>query len=59
MEIGWLPDQLKTMRNLCDISLILIEREKQELLPTVLELLYQEAQAILDSYCVERKNAIQ
>jgi len=55
MEIDWLPDQLKTMRNLCDISLILIEREREELLPTVLELLYQEVQQIVDEFCVEKK----
>lgn len=56
MEIGWLPDQLKTVKNLSDISLILIEQEKQELLPTILELLYQEVQQIVDEYCVERKS---
>ena len=49
----WLPDQLKTSRNLIDISLSLIETDNHHLLATVLELLYAEVQTILDENCIE------
>jgi len=49
---GWLTEQLKTSRNLCDIALILIEKKQGRLLPTILELLLQEAQTIVDENCV-------
>jgi len=49
---GWLTEQLKTSRNLCDIALILIEKKQKHLLPTILELLLQEAQTIVDENCV-------
>lgn len=49
----WLPEQLKTVRNLCDISLVLIEKERLDLLPTVLEFAYQEMQQIVDENCVK------
>ena len=49
----WLPDQLKTSRNLVDISLLLIETGNRRLLATVLELLFAEIQVILDENCIE------
>jgi len=49
----WLPEQLKTARNLCDIALLLISTGNTDLLPTVLELLSKEAQDIVDEVCVE------
>ena len=56
----WLVEQLKTIRNLCDTALILRNISKNELLPTVLELLYQEAQAIVDENCIEEaSNALE
>ena len=48
----WTKEQLKTSRNLCDIALTLIDSEKEYLLPTVLELLLLETQALVDKYCV-------
>jgi hypothetical protein len=48
----WLPEQLKTCRNLTLIAEILINVGHQELLPTCLELLFEETQAILDEHCV-------
>lgn len=53
----FLVEELKTVRNLCDISLLLIRGGREELLPTILELLYQEVQQIVDEHCVEGKNA--
>ena len=55
----WLPEQLKTIRNLCDISLLLLEQridKRQTLLPTVLELLYEEAQKIVLENCVVERD---
>ena len=49
----WLPDQLKTSRNLIDISLLLIETDNRHLLATVLELLLYYAQTIVEENCIE------
>ena len=52
-KIDWLPEQLKTSKNLCDIALLLIETGNRHLLATVLELLYAETQTILDENCIK------
>jgi hypothetical protein len=49
---GWLEEQLKTTRNLCDTALILIHTNNQKLLPTILETLYEQTQQIVDENCV-------
>lgn len=54
MEDKWLEEELKTVRNLCDVSLILISQMQVGLLPTILELLYKETQDIIDEYCIVR-----
>ena len=48
----WLPDQLETIKKLCDISLALIHAETYDLLATPLEYLYEEAQRIIDENCI-------
>jgi len=52
MPEDWLPDQLRTCRNLLDIALLLVEVDKRELLPTVLELLKIETDKIVEESCV-------
>ena len=47
-----LKEQLKTMRNLCDVSIVLIEAHKEKLLPTVLEIIHLESQQITEDHCV-------
>lgn len=47
-----LKEQLKTIRNFTDIALLLISGDKASLLPTVLEALFEQAQAILDEHCI-------
>jgi len=44
---------IKTVRNLCNIALILIVDERRYLLPTVLELMHLETQDLIDEYCIE------
>ena len=52
MPEDWLPDQLKTCRNLIDIALILTElQDKHHLLPTILEILFEQVQDIVDENC--------
>lgn len=51
-RMDWLPEQIKTSRNLCDVSLLLIETGKRHLLSTVLELLYEQVQVIIEENCV-------
>ena len=52
--MDWLPEQLKTSRNLCDIALLLIRTGNKDLLPTILELLYEQVQQILDERCIKK-----
>ena len=47
-----LAEQIKTVKNLCDISVILMNTGKYELLPTIFELMLIEAQTIVDEQCV-------
>ena len=49
----WLPEQLGTVRNLCDISHILLENGRDDLQPTVLELMLVEIQQMVDENCVK------
>jgi len=46
-------ESIKTVRNLCEIALLIQDRE--DLLPTILELIYFESQTIVDDFCVVRK----
>ena len=50
--MDWLLEQIKTCCNLCDVVEILIRQKRRELLPTILELLYQEAQVMIDENCI-------
>ena len=52
MTKDWLPEQLKTIRNLTEIADILIKNRRKELLPTVLELMLVECQQVVDENCV-------
>ncbi len=52
MEKDWLLERLQTARNLIDIALILYNMNRDDLLPTVLELLYDQAHLILDEHCI-------
>ena len=61
MTQDFLLEQIKTIRNLCDVAVFLREEKKMEvtrnsLLATMLELLYQEAQTITLDNCVENES---
>ena len=47
-----LLEQLKTIRNLVEVAIIIANLGKEELLPTILELTCLEFQDIIDEYCV-------
>jgi hypothetical protein len=51
----YLPEQLKTIQNLTHIALMVYEKNRN-LVPTVLELLYQEVQTVIDENCVVENN---
>jgi len=53
--MDWLPEQLKTSRNLIDVALLLIETDNRHLLATILELLHEQTQAIIDENCVVKE----
>ena len=51
-----LMELLKSIRNRVDIATILINLGRDELLPTILEDMYQDCQTITDEYCVVKEN---
>ena len=53
-EQDWLLEQCKTIRNLADICVILREAGMNELLPTAMELILDQAQQLVDDHCVVR-----
>ena len=53
-EKDWLDEQIKTIRNLCDIAMLVKVAGKTELLPTVLELMYLQCQRLIDENCLVR-----
>lgn len=55
MKDPWLEERIQTSRNLCEISLILIEQDREDLLPTVLELLHYYTQTIIDKHCIKEE----
>ena len=46
-----LKEQLNTLRNLCDISLIVLASGEIRLIPTILEVFYMEATKVLEQHC--------
>ena len=50
--MDYLSEQLKTIINLCLISELLIENDRRDLLPTMLEWMLIETQQLVDDYCV-------
>jgi hypothetical protein len=55
VEQDFLYESVKTIRNLCDIAEICINIGRREFLPTILELLFQEAQGVVDDHCVKER----
>jgi hypothetical protein len=56
MGQDYLTESLKTIRNLCDTAIFLQEHLLDRLLPTQLELIYSEAQQLIDDYCIMNEN---
>ena len=52
MTYDSLLENIKTVRNLADVAITLRIKGKDELLPTVLELMMVELQDIIDEHCV-------
>ncbi len=51
-EIHYFKEALKTISNHCQIAQMLVDT-KPELLPTVLEEIFEDAQTLLETHCVE------
>jgi len=47
-----LQEYLKTTKNLADIALLIIDNDRNDLLWTALETLYEQAQLITDEFCI-------
>ena len=48
----WLRESLKTVANLCDIAILVIDDRHYELLPTVLEIMKVEVDGIVEEWCI-------
>lgn len=53
----YLLEQIKTIRNLCEVALLLRESNRGGLLPTILELIFEESQSMNDDNCVVRNES--
>ena len=51
-DISQLKEYLKTTKNLADIALLIIDNDRNDLLWTALETLYDQAQLIIDEFCI-------
>ncbi len=52
-----LTELVRAIRNRCDIYMLACDNpEAHRLLPTLLEDLYDDAQTIIDEYCIERND---
>jgi len=54
IDFQQLKENLKSLQNHIEVSFILINLNRQELLPSILEDIYCLAQEITDDYCIER-----
>jgi len=51
-DISQLKEYLKATKNLADIALPIIDNNRNDLLWTALETLYDQAQLITDEFCI-------
>ena len=51
-DIALLKEYLKATKNLADIALLIIDNNRNDLLWTALEMLYEQAQLIADEFCI-------
>ena len=51
-DISQLKEYLKATKNLADIALLIIDSNRNDLLWTALETLYEQAQLITDEFCI-------
>ena len=55
-EQDYLLEKLRTIHNLVEICLLLRTQGINDLLPTAMELLYQEVYELVDEHCVVRED---
>ncbi len=54
MSEDWLLEKLKTIKNLAEVSIIIHNLNRHDIIYSVMELLYQEAQELLDEHCIKK-----
>ena len=55
MELS-IGERVEGIRNLCEVAMLLINTGNSHLLPTVLEVIFRDAQELVDDTCVEVTN---
>ena len=53
MTLDELRETVHSIRNACEISFILMEQQRDDLLPTILEYAGQDMQAVMLEYCAK------
>lgn len=56
MNKDQLKEQILTIKNLCDLVQLVLDNDRNYLLPTVLELMGLEIQQIIDKECINDRN---
>lgn len=49
----WQIEQLKTISNLCQIAIIVKEQGRDDLMPSIIEVIYLESQGMVDDHCIK------
>ena len=50
-----LEERLLSMRNMVDLTLLALNGDRHELIPTGLEEIYYKAQMLIEDYCIVRE----
>lgn len=51
-DTDYLLEEIKTIHNLSEIALLIYQLNRKELIPTILEILHEHTQYIVEEYCV-------
>ena len=51
----WLIEKLKTCKNLADTTILLLEVDREHLMATQIEYMYELVQQMIDDYCIVRQ----
>lgn len=54
-DTDYLFEEVKTIKNLAEIVLLVYQMNRKDLIPTILEILHEHTQDIVEEYCVVKE----